>query len=173
MTTENIVIAHNIGTLNNPNYNTREEILKSKGTLTFDGIYKNIWENRDILREIIHIQKRRVILFIMGCYVGSNNKFDWTMPYEPLADWNQLIDLAHLGCELAWHTWTHADLTTVDLTTLQRELKPPFPMEYFAYPYGKFNEQVVQCVRNAGFKDAFSVSQGTGEEYQRLRRFIK
>jgi peptidoglycan/xylan/chitin deacetylase (PgdA/CDA1 family) len=165
-----MIIAHNIGILKNPNYNTREQILNSKGDLTFDGIYRNVWENRDILQEVL--KTRKVILFVMGGYTGGNNKFDFTMPSEVLADWNQLMELAYMGCEIGWHTWTHARLTTLSEKDLIREITPPFPMRTFAYPYGEFTPKVIEIVRQAGFQEAYSVSVGDNSPYQKTRLFI-
>jgi hypothetical protein len=34
-------------------------------------------------------------------------------------------------------------------------------MDYFAYPYGRFNQLVIDCVKEAGFKQAYSVTQGS------------
>jgi hypothetical protein len=34
-------------------------------------------------------------------------------------------------------------------------------MDTFAYPYGRYNDLVVQCVKEAGFKEAYSVTQGS------------
>jgi peptidoglycan/xylan/chitin deacetylase (PgdA/CDA1 family) len=42
-----------------------------------------------------------------------------------------------------------------------KEITPPFPMDYFAYPYGRFNQVVVDIVKQAGFKEAWSVTQGS------------
>jgi peptidoglycan/xylan/chitin deacetylase (PgdA/CDA1 family) len=37
-------------------------------------------------------------------------------------------------------------------------------MDYFAYPYGRFNKVVLDCVQQAGFKEAWSVNQGSMNE---------
>jgi hypothetical protein len=42
-----------------------------------------------------------------------------------------------------------------------KEVTPPFFMKYFAYPYGTYNDLVIECVKEAGFKMAYSVHQGT------------
>ena len=166
-----MIIAHNIGILKNPNYNTREQILNSQGDLTFDGIYRNVWENKDILQEVL--KTRRVILFVMGGFTGGNNKFDFTMPYEPLADWNQIMDLAYMGCEIGWHTWTHPKLTSLkNIEEIIREVTPPFPMRTFAYPYGNFTPEIIEAVKAAGFSEAYSVSVGDNSPYQKTRIFI-
>jgi hypothetical protein len=34
-------------------------------------------------------------------------------------------------------------------------------MDYFAYPYDRYNKVVLDCVQQAGFKEAWSVTQGS------------
>ena len=34
-------------------------------------------------------------------------------------------------------------------------------MKYFAYPYGLFNDLVVECVKELGYEKAWSVTQGS------------
>ena len=45
-----------------------------------------------------------------------------------------------------------------------KEITPPIPMKYFAYPYGKFNDLAVECVKEVGFEYALSVNQGCTTE---------
>jgi hypothetical protein len=148
-------LLHNIGERKNSNYNTREEILNSKGLLSFDGIYTNVWENRDILRG------RELILFVMGNYVGKDNRFDVGMPRELYLDWDKIYALSEeLDAPIGWHTWSHRDLRSLSDKDLIMEVTPPFPMDYFAYPAGLYDERVIEAVKAAGFKKAWSVTQG-------------
>ena len=161
-------LLHNIGNLKNANYNTREEVLKAEGLLTFDGVYKNVWENRDVL------EGKDVILFVMGDYVGKDNSFDTKMPLEELCDWNQIMDLViNYGCHLGWHTWSHRDITKLSYDEIRNEVTPPFPMDYFSFPYGKFNQSVYAATANAGFEYAFGAGKwGDGSRYQLKRKYL-
>ncbi len=136
--------------------------------LTFDGVYKNVWENRDILKG------KKFILFVTGAYMGKGNSYDkGKMPYEKLCDWNEIMDLVKMGGKLGWHTWTHPNLTRVrDKERLRKEIMPPFPMDYFAYPYGKFSQKAVEIVKEVGFKYAFSVRRSDGSKYQLKRKYL-
>ncbi len=164
-----VYLLHNIGEKLNSNYNTPEEIIASPAdaVLTFDGIYQNVWEHRAIL------EGRQVELFVMGDYVGKDNAFDVGMPPERYCDWNQLMDLVvQLRAELGWHTWSHRDLTKLSDSELEREVTPPFPMRAFAYPYGIFDERVVEAVQGAGFESAYSVFQDGAGVYSLRRQYL-
>jgi peptidoglycan/xylan/chitin deacetylase (PgdA/CDA1 family) len=151
-------LAHNIGTENHSNYNTIEQILACQEPIGFDGIYRNVFENREILKG------KTGILFVMGEYVGGDNTFD--LPHVPKLEqyctWNEILQISEeTGFEIGWHTCTHPDLTTLTKEQIMDELWTPFDMETFAYPYGRYNDLVIQCVKEAGFKRAYSVTQGS------------
>jgi peptidoglycan/xylan/chitin deacetylase (PgdA/CDA1 family) len=152
-------LAHNIGTENHSNYNTIEQIVACQEPIGFDGIYRNVYENREILKG------KTGIFFVMGNYMGKDNTFD--LPHVPKLEqyctWDEMVEMLmdlpdfHIG----WHTWSHPDLTTLSREEIMKEITPPFPMDTFAYPYGRYNDLVVQCVKEAGFKKAYSVTQGS------------
>lgn len=73
------------------------------------------------------------------------------------------------GWEIDAHTFTHPDLTTVDAARLRREvwgsrrwIRSVFdvPVDFFAYPYGRYDAAVVAAVRRAGFLGAESEEPG-------------
>ncbi len=156
-------LIHSIGEGEHSNLNTIEEAQGKK--LTADGVYKSIYENREKLRG--------TILFIMGDYVGTDNSFDEGKHYlEEFCTWQELYDLRdNYNCELAWHTKSHRDLTKLSQEELEEEIKPRVPMDKFAYPYGKFNDDVIKVVKKY-FKEAYSVTDGDDSQYQRLRKYV-
>ena len=163
-----MLILHNISRdKHNSNYNTPQEVEQSEGPLSFDGVYYNVYLNQGLL------EGRDVTLFVMGDYVGKTNKFDIGQPLERYCDWNQIMELVEIyNCRLGWHSWSHRDLTTLSEQEILKEVIPPIPMDVFAYPYGKFNDKVIEAVKIAGFKEAYSVTEGDGSEYQRLRAYL-
>jgi peptidoglycan/xylan/chitin deacetylase (PgdA/CDA1 family) len=73
------------------------------------------------------------------------------------------------GWELASHTISHADLTTVDDAQLESEvvgsrkaLQRQFdvPVDHFCYPAGKYDDAVVEAVERAGYSSAATVDDG-------------
>ncbi len=80
----------------------------------------------------------------------------------PDADVAKMLDA---GWELASHTITHPDLTTLDAAQLDHEvagsrrvLKRRFgvPVDNFCYPAGRYDDTVISAVRDAGYVGAQS-----------------
>lgn len=153
-----MVLVHNIGTEKHSNYHTREQILASTQPLGFDGIYKNVYDNQDVLTG------KSGVFFVMGNYLGGDNAFD--LAHVPKLEQYCTMEQVQEMCtkynfEIGWHTWSHPDLTKLTEEEVMREITPPFTMRYFAYPYGLFNDMVINCVKRAGYQKAWSVTQGS------------
>lgn len=155
-------LAHSIGDTKHSNYHTREQILRCNDPIGFDGIYKSVYDNQDVL------QGKSGIFFIMGDFVGGDNSFD--IPHVPklesYCNWDEIKEMASTyDFEIGWHTWSHDDLTLPHLSNsyIIRQLTPPFPMDTFAYPYGRYNKRVVDLVKSCGYKKAYSVTQGVSK----------
>ena len=153
-----MVLVHNIGTEKHSNYHTREQIIASTQPLGFDGIYKNVYDNQDVP------QNKSGVFFVMGDYLGGDNAFDLAhVPkLEQYCTMEQIQEMCtKYNFEVGWHTWSHPDLTKLTEDEVMREVTPPFEMRYFAYPYGLFNDMVINCVKRAGYQKAWSVTQGS------------
>lgn len=156
----------------NSNYNTFDEVLRSEGTLTFDGVYKSVYDFLSPFKE--ELKGREMIFFVTGDYVGGDNSFDKGMPREEFCTWDEIVELITLyDAKLGWHSWSHKDLTKLSDEELEKEVMPPFPMQYFAYPHGEFDQRVMKAVVEAGYEDAWSVVQGNGTEFQRKRQYLQ
>jgi hypothetical protein len=151
-------LLHNIGNIRHSNYHTREQVLNSNEPLGFDGIYLNVYENKDILKD------KTGIFFVMGNFIGGDNYFDlqYVPKLEKYCTWEQINEMCdEYDFEIGWHTWSHPDLTLLKKDEIIKEITPPFPMKYFAYPYGKFNDLAIECVKEMGYEKAWSVTQGS------------
>ena len=166
-----IFVLHNVG--NSPsekrhikaNYTIREKIINSKGLLTFDGVYSSVYDNRDILKG------RDVVLFLMNEYIGEDNSFDKGMPPERFCTWEEIHELVFdYGCELGYHTNTHKDLTKLFNDDIKYEIEPPFPTKYLAFPHGKFDNRVIELVKEAGYEYAFGAGHRFGKGNFRIKR---
>jgi len=157
-----MILCHLIGEGPTSNYDLWEDIVASEGPISFDGVYENVYEHRHLLRGL----NRKIYLFITGSYVGLDNSFDVGQPLEKFASWEQLLEMGDMGFELGWHTWTHPNLVHTtkdwddpDWTILGFEITPPFPMDHFAYPYGRWNDSIASVVREH-FKFGWSTNRG-------------
>lgn len=151
-------LLHNIGNIRHSNYHTKEQVLNSNEPLGFDGIYLNVYENKDILKD------KTGIFFVMGNFIGGDNSFDlqYVPKLEKYCTWEQINEMCdEYNFEIGWHTWSHPDLTLLKKDEIIKEITPPFPMKYFAYPYGKFNDLAIECVKEMGYEKAWSVTQGS------------
>ena len=157
-----LVLAHNIGDIVHPNYHTRQQIIECPYPIGFDGVYKNVYDNQDVL------EGKSGIFFVMGDYVGKDNSFEYPKEVpaiEQYCTWEQIQEMCDkYDFKIGWHTWSHPDLTAITRHEMVKEIAPPFPMDYFAYPYGRYNQVVLECVQQAGFKQAWSVNQGSMNE---------
>lgn len=170
-------LLHNIGTEKHSNYNSREEVLACNDILTFDGVYQNVLENHNVW------ERKDVIFFVVGNYVGKDNTFDLpNVPkLEKYAHWFDLgywkgahenYEMPEGDIEIGWHTWSHPDLTTLTKEEIMKEITPPFPMKSFAMPYGRYNDLVIECIKEAGYERAFSVNQTDGTQWTIPRPYL-
>jgi len=80
---------------------------------------------------------------------------------------DQILEMANNPLHtIGSHTVTHPDLTKLSVTSIDSELINSKnylenitnkPIEYFAYPYGNYNEIVIENVKKAGYKAAFGI----------------
>jgi peptidoglycan/xylan/chitin deacetylase (PgdA/CDA1 family) len=96
----------------------------------------------------------------------------------------QVRALVKGGWEIGDHSITHPDLTTIDATTLHREVATSrttmerelgVPVDFFCYPYGHFGAGVQTAVQDAGFLAATTTVRGLaspGDDPYALNRII-
>lgn len=86
----------------------------------------------------------------------------------------QILQMQNSGLiEFGSHTLSHVNLSTIIDEQLINELRESKKevenitkkdCEAFAYPYGKFDDKIVQAVKNAGYKNATVVKRGLFEQ---------
>lgn len=94
-----------------------------------------------------------VTVFVVADLAGTTNTWDSgpgrTTPELPLLDWPALVRLQERGVTLGAHTRTHPDLTRLDATALEDEVRGCADRieeragrrpTAFAYPYGRRDE---------------------------------
>ncbi|MCC5613934.1 glycosyltransferase [Nostoc sp. CHAB 5836] len=143
--------------------------------ITFDGIYKNIL---DYAVPILRNFNYRFELFISSDYIGIDNSFDQPEPLSKFVTLEELELLVNMNGRLQWHTKSHPDLTEEkDISKIIFELEVPLVLKkldpkgfnWFAYPYGNFNQIVVEEVKKR-FRGALSCHQGNDTNIYCLNR---
>lgn len=136
--------------------------------LTFDDAYQDFalsaWP-------LLRARGMGATVFVVTGRIGGANAWDQGkgLPPAPLLDAAGIEELAAQGVEFGGHGHAHRDLTSLgpqeladDLGACQEALTGLLgaPAQCFAYPYGRFNDEVKQAVARAGFGAACSIRPG-------------
>ena len=109
-----------------------------------------------------------VSAFLGGCNESATRE-DPFRPTRPLLDRDDIEAMRRDGWSFHSHSRHHRDLTTLPADQLadevggsKRELERLLghEVEFFAYPYGRMADRVVQAVVSAGYRAAFSMRSG-------------
>ena len=101
--------------------------------------------------------RQTATFYIVSGYMGYNAYMDWAMTEE----------LKNAGMTIAAHTIDHADLTRKSPADLEREVRDSkvllesrlnISITHFAYPFGAYNNRVVEAVKQAGYRTATTVN---------------
>jgi len=137
--------------------------------ITFDDGYRSVFTNAlPVLRALRW--KGVLNLIVRNQEPGAGGLSPWKV--------RQLIAA---GWEIDSHTMTHVDLTGLDDAELTRQVtgsrrtlrrKYGIPVDFFCYPAGRYNDEVVEAVKAAGYIGATTTEHGlarVGEPYTLAR----
>jgi len=91
--------------------------------------------------------------------------------------WDQVVELDQQGFEMAAHTEFHVGLGRANLARARTEISGSMadleshlghPVTDFCYPYGSFDPQVVQLVKQSGFLSATTTLDGTWHDQSQM-----
>lgn len=124
-------------------------------------------------------------IFVVAGTVGGINDFDSNEGRQPenrMAGWKELKEMADGGITIGGHTLRHPHLAGLtpeearfEISEGRKMLETALnrPVEVFCYPYGNFDPDTVDAVREMGFRAAVTTEQGLGryqEEAFTLKR---
>lgn len=148
-----------------------DEIPEKSFVITFDDGYEDNYLNAfPILKKYD---------FKATIYLVPNQKTNhWeeknTLVLSNLLNEKQILEMQNSGLiEFGSHTLSHVNLSTINDEQLLNELKKSKEeiekitnkeCEAFAYPYGKFDDKIVNAVKKAGYKNATVVKRGLFEQ---------
>lgn len=146
--------------------------------ITFDGGYDEMY---DVAVPILKKFGYEYDIFVIGNYVGKDNRFDVNQPLENFLSIEHLQDMvARGGAHLQWHTNSHRRLgpkvtmeewiEELTIPTWIRQLDPT-GFKFFAYPYGGNAPWQYDEVRKR-FDGALFVRGGSDFDKYRLNRVV-
>lgn len=135
--------------------------------LTFDDCYQ---DNLDYALPILEQRRIPAIAFAVTGQIGGTNEWDKSIgaPSLKLLDKDGLIKLSKTGIMIGSHSRSHKMLNRVDIKELHSEVhgsvldltKIGLKPDFFAYPYGEYDEVVKKAIQEVGFKAAFTIKPG-------------
>jgi peptidoglycan/xylan/chitin deacetylase (PgdA/CDA1 family) len=147
-----------------PQFLLEQTYLAKPILITFDdgyeGIYKYVYP---LLKECGFT----ATVFLTTGYIGSYNRWDASPgPRFMHLNWKQIIEMSDNGICFGSHGVNHVFLTRRNTETIKYELETSKkiledrigkPVHFFSYPYGNYNERIIEFVREAGYDAAFSL----------------
>ena len=144
------------------NYITRGDSLPPKPImLTFDDGYESVYHT------IFPRLKKRGWPAVYFIVPGTVGKKIWAKGHVSFAQCREMI--ASGLCEIQSHSLTHPDLTKVSAQQLRDELVKSRaslerwlgrPAQFFCYPSGRFDKEVIAATKQAGYVAGFLISKG-------------
>jgi peptidoglycan/xylan/chitin deacetylase (PgdA/CDA1 family) len=139
--------------------------------LTFDDGYRNVLRNG---LPVLQQQGFRAIEYIVADLIGQRNEWDVVHgdAPEPLMDVSEIRDWLAAGQEIGSHSLTHRNLVKLStddareqIFASKKRLEDTFgiPIRHFCYPHGKWNAQVRDLVREAGYATACTTEFGVND----------
>jgi len=162
-------VINNLGSLSVDNFSLKETNLSDpvkfdKGyvSLQFDDGHRSVYENALPILENAGFKSDQ---FITTNYVLNNFPGYMTV--------GQVLDMQSKGHLIGAHTKSHSDLTLLSKSERENEIKGSrddllnmgaSPVNFFAYPFGAYNDEVKQSVKDAGFLAARSSDGGYNDK---------
>jgi len=123
----------------------------------------------------------RAINYLVADRIGKSSDWETAEGGEarPLMDDAQLRDWLAAGNWIGAHTCCHPRLSKIprnrareEIFSSKKKLEDRFgqPIEHFAYPFGDYDDAVVEMVREAGFKTACTMDRGVNDRTTKPHR---
>jgi peptidoglycan/xylan/chitin deacetylase (PgdA/CDA1 family) len=103
-------------------------------------------------------------IFVATDFNQKTTLADGRTVFAKMLSWNEIKEMSQNGITIGAHTLTHRDLMNMDLEEIRKEIfrsKEEIErqigkrVDYFAYPFGRYNDETLKLVRTLGFRGAF------------------
>ncbi len=146
------------------------ELPEQSFLLTFDDGFLGVYEHAAPLLAALSWP---ATVFLVSQLIGQRDA--WCETHNPSGATYPLMGASHIlnlrehGFSFHSHTRSHADLPTLDDNALYSQLAGARDdlqtllgeaVDYLAYPYGRYDDRVLQAAQAAGYRGAFSVQPG-------------
>jgi len=138
--------------------------------VTFDDGYENTYTNAlPILREF----NFKATIYLLPNLKDNSYDNHLTSHVDNLLNSEQILQMQNYNIEFGAHTMNHVNLLKVSQDEAKNEIEiskkevekiTSKPCVSFAYPYGKFDENIKNFVKNAGYKSAVVVDRGVWDK---------
>lgn len=136
--------------------------------ITFDDGYR---DNFYWARPILQKYGFRATIFLVSDQIGKTNAWDESrgFPRNSLLREEEIRTMLGEGFQFGSHSKTHLRLTGLEESKAREQITGSrvalettlgIPVNYFCYPYGKYNKAVVNIVRESGYTAALTTAQG-------------
>lgn len=147
-----------------------QSLPKGAFVLTFDDGFRGV---REHALPVLEKLSWPFTVFLVSDLIGSRD--EWTHAENPsgvtypLLNEDEIRDMLQRNVNFHSHTRSHADLPTLDDTSLADQLAGPrltlsklvgHDVPYIAYPFGHLDGRVEAATRAAGYRAAFSTQPG-------------
>ncbi len=132
--------------------------------ITFDDGYEGIYDH---VYPILKKYAFTAIIFLTTGYIGRNNNWDLSPgPRFRHLDWSHIREMSDSGIWFGSHGVNHAFLTKQSDSAARYEIEDSKkyledrlgqPIHFFSYPYGDYDDRIINFVQKAGYKAAFSL----------------
>jgi peptidoglycan/xylan/chitin deacetylase (PgdA/CDA1 family) len=141
----------------------RRQSLTGQGliAISFDDGYQDNYERAFPL---LQARNYPATIFLVSMAIGKTSFWrEGTLADSPMLTWEQVREMRQAGIEFGSHTLSHADLTRLDLKTVEFELRQSKtdienhlgePVTLFSYPFSQLNQEIKRLAAQAGYRAA-------------------
>jgi len=144
----------------------KKEIPQKTVVLTFDDGYEDNYFN---VFPILKGYNFPATIFLATGFIEKEIPNSAKIPLKTL-DWRQIKEMHNSGLiNFKPHTVNHPKLTQISLEEAKKEIldskriieeKLNKKCKFFAYPYGKYNQEIIKILKENGFEGAVTIKEG-------------